>query len=282
MWWVICGAVVVTLNWEHSSLTSLTSHNRATPAPENPQIPCKPTNPMQTRKSHDITRPATSPSRFEVGLVSHLVVLYYSDGHPKSAENCIQPSNLDSISCCDHHTPKCTAYSDTPTAHVRRFSEMIDVARDGGWRVWYSFSSYFLYSLDMISSLVKIIKVWSASIGAIWLLGGRFTLFKDIMTCHHITCRQIIKVWSASIGAIWFLGGRFALFKDIITCHHITSHQIIRVWSASIRAIWLVGVPIAVPSQKYPFFYPHSNGLRKTHRRRQSFTCKNTATYHAC
>src|SRR5579859_2218763 len=30
------------------------------------------------------------------------------------------------------YTPTCTAYFDTPTAHVRRFPHVIDVARDGG------------------------------------------------------------------------------------------------------------------------------------------------------
>jgi hypothetical protein len=39
-------------------------------------------------------------------------------------------------------------------------------------------------------------------------------------------------------------------------------------------------VPIAVvpwTPHKYPFFYLHGNGLRKTHCRCQNFTCKNTA-----
>ena len=30
------------------------------------------------------------------------------------------------------HTPTCTAYFDTPAAHVRSFLDVIDVARDGG------------------------------------------------------------------------------------------------------------------------------------------------------
>ena len=58
--------------------------------------------------------------RFEAALLSHSVALCHSDMHPKSAENCIQPSNLYSISCCVHHTLTCTVCFDTPTAHVRR------------------------------------------------------------------------------------------------------------------------------------------------------------------
>src|SRR5579859_1875312 len=42
------------------------------------------------------------------------------------------PSSLYSISSIAHDTPTCTAYFDTPTAHVRRFPHVIDIARDGG------------------------------------------------------------------------------------------------------------------------------------------------------
>src|SRR5579859_4181076 len=38
--------------------------------------------------------------------------------------NCIQPSNLYSISCIAHHTPTCSVYFDTPTAHA-------DMAHEG-------------------------------------------------------------------------------------------------------------------------------------------------------
>ena len=72
--------------------------------------------------------------------------------HARFAWNCIQPTHPDSISCCVHHTPTYTAYFDTPTAHVWRFSHVIDVARDGGWRVWYLFSSYFLNSPDRMKT----------------------------------------------------------------------------------------------------------------------------------
>src|SRR5579859_6189349 len=70
--------------------------------------------------------------RFEVALLGHSVILCHSDMHPKSTYNCIQPSSLYSISSIAHDTPTCTAYFDTPTAHVRRFPHVIDIARDRG------------------------------------------------------------------------------------------------------------------------------------------------------
>src|SRR5579859_4927801 len=57
--------------------------------------------------------------------------LYLNSSHVVRAKPLQRPSSLYSISSIAHDTPTCTAYFDTPTAHVRRFPHVIDVARDG-------------------------------------------------------------------------------------------------------------------------------------------------------